>query len=70
MSSSEGTKRLDDVVVRQIQTKPNKRMLSRMPSFRVSQETPQAMLDLLRQMDMAEARARASRNSQTVRRPS
>ena len=57
MSVSEGTKQLDDLVVRQIQTKRNSRMLGRMPSFRVEQDTPDGMMDLLRQMERSESRA-------------
>ncbi|AZN70178.1 hypothetical protein D5400_01805 [Georhizobium profundi] len=46
--------RLEDVVLHQIQTSPNRRLLAGMDSFRVPEGTPDAMVDLLRKMDAAE----------------
>jgi hypothetical protein len=57
MTGSEGTKKIDTVVMKQIQTATNRRLLRSMPSFGVDQETPDAMVDLLRRMEMAEVRA-------------
>lgn len=44
-----------DVVLKQVQTAPNRRILAAMKSFRVDDETPQSMIDLLRRMERAEA---------------
>ncbi|VVS98224.1 hypothetical protein [Rhizobium sp. EC-SD404] len=46
--------RLENVVLHQIQTSPNRRLLAGMDSFRVPEGTPDAMVDLLRRMDAAE----------------
>ncbi len=57
MTGNEGTKKLDTVVMKQIQTTTNRRHLHSMPSFGVDLDTPEPMIDLLRQMELAEARA-------------
>lgn len=51
------TSRVDDVLLRQIQTTPNRRMLKGMKTFRLESDTPTEMVDLLRRMEAAEARA-------------
>jgi hypothetical protein len=47
---------MEGVVLRQIQTTPNRRILSGMPSFRVESGVPDAMADMLRLLERAEAR--------------
>jgi hypothetical protein len=49
--------RLEDVVLHQIQTSPNRRLLAGIDSFRVPEGTPDSMVDLLRKMDAAELTA-------------
>ena len=49
------TKKLDDLVVKHIQTAPNKRQLCRMPSFQIQHDTPGQMTELLRQLEKAES---------------
>lgn len=48
-----------DVVLKQVQTAPNRRILASMKTFSVDNETPQAMVDLLRKMERAEALRRS-----------
>ncbi|WP_099865807.1 hypothetical protein [Pararhizobium haloflavum] len=47
---------IDRAVLNNIQTAPNRRMLGRIPSFRLEDETPEPMRDLLRRMEQAERR--------------
>jgi hypothetical protein len=45
---------MERLVLTQIQTAPNRRILSSMPPFKLETELPDGMMDLLRQLQAAE----------------
>ncbi len=45
---------MEELVLKQIQTAPNRRILSAMPSFKLDTDLPDDMMDLLRQIQAAE----------------
>ena len=66
MSNRQGS-RLEDVVLNQIQTQPNRRVLLVMEPFRVPGHLPDTMVDLLRRMEMAEHNAQGNENRRSAR---